>query len=192
MDPATHSRLRASLRHYGLVVPLVVRRLADDAYETVGGAHRLALLRELGVASAPCVLVQADDTEARLLSQCLNRIAGADNPGLRADLLRQVLAELPQEQVLGLLPETAASLAGLVSLGQQDVADQLRAFQRTQEARLRHLTFHLTADQLAVVHRALAIFPSRRPGSGPSGPNARSDALFRLCQLYLESEESNS
>ena len=87
-----------------LGVPLVVRTIGDDGYETVGGAQRLSVLRKFGVVEVPCVMVEADDVNARLLAQASNGIQGEDDLGLRAELIRQVLEALPPGGVLRLLP----------------------------------------------------------------------------------------
>ena len=84
MDDAMVSHLSHSIQRYGFLVPLVVRAMDNGRYETVGGAQRLSVLNGLGFKQAPCVVVEADGVEARLLSQALNRIQGEDNIGLRA------------------------------------------------------------------------------------------------------------
>ena len=91
MDGAAISRLRESLARYGMVQNLVVRKLANANYEVLSGNQRLTVLRDLGYAEAPCVVVELDDARARLLAQALNRIQGEDDLGLRAELIRQVL-----------------------------------------------------------------------------------------------------
>jgi ParB family chromosome partitioning protein len=186
MDESMRPRLKASIQRFGLVVPLVVRDIVGGLYETIGGAQRLSVLRELGIEAAPCVMVEADDIESRLLSQCLNRIAGSDDLGLRAEMLQQVLEELPQSDVLKLLPETAESLSAFASLGQQDLARYLQNYQQAQAARLKHLTFQSTPAQLEVIEEALArVMPQieKTPGDNP---NPRGNALYLLCQSYLE------
>ena len=126
------------------------------------------------------MVVEADDVNARLLSQALNRIQGEDDLGLKADLLREVLETLLQEEVFRLLPETAESLKTLVSLGQGDMASYLQTWQMAQEARLKHLQFQLTPSQLAVVEEALSrLLPQAKRSQGKS-PNARGTALFLL------------
>jgi ParB family chromosome partitioning protein len=90
------SHLRCSIQRFGLVVPLVVRNVGGTWHEAVGGNQRLKVLQEKGLAVAPCVVVTADDAEARLLSQALNHIAGGDNLGLRAQVLREVLESTPK------------------------------------------------------------------------------------------------
>jgi ParB family chromosome partitioning protein len=121
MDETMRSRLRRSIERFGLVLPLVIRPTSHDQFEAIGGAQRLAVLRELGITAVPCVVVEADDAHARLLAQALNRIQGQDDLGLQAELIREVLQSLPQEEVLQLLPETAQSLQALSSLAQADM-----------------------------------------------------------------------
>ena len=186
MDDATRVRLKRSIQRFGLVVPLVVRLAHDGVYETLGGAQRLSVLRELGIASAPCVIVETDDANARLLAQALNRIQGEDDLGLKAELLKEVLERIPQADVLALLPETGQSLQAFASLGQQDMAAYLQNWQQAQSARLKHLTFQSTQAQLEVIEEALARVIPRSIDVASGNPNPRGNALFRLCQHYLE------
>ena len=180
------TRLRRSIERFGFVVPLIVREVGPDVYETVGGAHRLAIVEDMGIDSVPCVIVEVDNADARLLSQCLNRLQGEDNLGLRADLFRKVLEEKPMEEVLALLPDSAESLTALAAIGQDDLAESLRQWQAEQAARLRHLTFQLVPTQLEVVEEAL----ERVGVDGDGGnPNRRGVALYSLCREYLNRNE---
>ena len=134
----------------------------------------------------PCIVVDLDDADARLLAQTLNRLQGEDDLGLRAELMRTILAELPEAEILKVLPETPESLRELSELGQQVLAEQLRAWQQAQSARLKHLQFQLTESQLEVIEEALSrMLPEARRNMGES-PNARGTALFELCKAYLE------
>lgn len=149
MDGDMISYLSRSIRRYGFLVPLVVRAVDNGRYEMVGGAQRLAVIKALGFKEAPCVVVTADGSEARLLSQALNRIQGEDDLGPRAELVREVLSDLPEAEVLGLLPESTHSLNALVSLGQENIADHIQAWDKAQAARLKHLEpirKHLTLE----------------------------------------------
>lgn len=190
MDEDMRSRLRRSIERFGNLIPLVVRIIGEGRYETVGGAHRLEVLKESGCGTAPCVVVDVDDSEARLLSQALNHIAGSDNLGLRAQLLQNLLEHLPQHEVLEILPETSASLHELVNLGEQSIAQALQQWEQIQQARLRHLAFQLTDAQLSVVEEALQRL---EPAAGvhEGNPNRRGNTLFLLCQMYLTREDLN-
>ena len=192
MGDALAEKLRASIRRFGLVVPLVVRELADGRYETIGGAQRLGIGQELGFSRVPCVVVEADHTESRLLSQCLNRIAGNDDIGLKAELIRELLSSLPEDEITKLIPETVESLKALASLGQEEMASHLLAWQEAQKARLKHMQFQLTSVQQQVVDEALArIMPEAKSAVGDS-PNVRGTALYLLCKRILELEKDTA
>jgi ParB family chromosome partitioning protein len=189
MDEAMTARLRESIKRYGVVENLVVRPLGDGSYEVLSGNQRLKVLRELGIETAPCVVLELDDAQARLLAQALNRIEGEDDLGLRAELVRDILSNVPEADMLSLLPETAASLTALASMGQETMSEYLQNWQQAQAARLKHLQFQLTPGQLDVVEKALAcLLPQARQQQGES-PNARGTALYLLCKRYLESED---
>ncbi len=113
MDLDMLSHLRHSVQRFDLVVPLVVRKVGDNRYETIGGAQRLSILIEPVMTNAPCVVVDAGDSEARLLGQALNHVAGSDNLGLRAEVMREILKDKSPEEEVALLPETAESLQAI-------------------------------------------------------------------------------
>ena len=193
MDPVMLARLKKSITRFDLVDNLVVRKLEEDAYEVLSGNQRLQVLKKLDYTHVPCVVVDLDDAEARLLAQGLNRIEGEDDLGLKAELLREVLRTLPQSEVLSILPESEESLKALTALGEKDVAEHLRAWQQAQSARLRHLTFQLSGDQLGLVEEALSKILRLSGESavasstgGRSSPNRRGTALAGICRHYLE------
>ena len=188
MDDLMLNKLGESLRRFGIVENLVVRPLGDDSYEVLSGNHRLRLLIELGFATASCVVLDLDDAHARLLSQALNHIGGEDDLGLRAELLREVLKDLPEEDVLSLLPETSESLQALSSLGLEEMAEYLDNWQRAQAARLKHMQFQLTPAQLPVVEEALERISPMARQSQDGNPNLRGTALFILCKAFLEKD----
>ena len=184
MDEAMLARLTNSLRRFGLVSNLVVRPIDQSSFEVLSGNQRLQVLRELDIDPIPCVIVNLDDANARLLAQALNRIQGSDDLGLRAEEVRAILKIIPQADVLALLPETAESLKSLVSLGTADMSAHLAAWQLAQSARLKHLTVQLSDAQLTVVEDAIADALTDADDD-PSNPNRRGNALYLICQRYL-------
>ena len=191
MDGGMVARLSHSIERYGFLVPLVVRAVDNGRHETVGGAQRLAVIKALGFKHAPCVVVTTDGSDARLLSQALNRIQGEDDLGLRSELVREILKDLPEAEILGLLPESAHSLNALASLGQEGIADYLQKWDQAHAARLSHLQFQLLPSQLEVVEAALARLIPEAKTAGSDSPNLRGTALFLLCKKILELEEAS-
>ena len=107
--------------------------------------------------------------------------------GLRAELIRRVLKEIPEADVLALLPETAESLKDLETLGLADLTEHLRAWELAQTAKLRYFTAQLTGDQLQTVEQALDMAGEGQASDG-GNPNRRGNALYQLCKQYLEYE----
>lgn len=81
MHETMMAHLKESIRRYGLVQNLVVRAIGAGVYEVLSGNQRLRVIREIGYAKVPCVVVEVDDARARLLAQALNHIHGEDDPG---------------------------------------------------------------------------------------------------------------
>jgi ParB family transcriptional regulator, chromosome partitioning protein len=191
MEPEMQGRLRESILRYGLVENLVVRQTQGDNYEVLSGNQRLEVLFELGVIVAPCVVVEVDDANARLLAQALNRIQGQDDLGLRAELMKKVLETIPENDILAILPETNIGLRSLRSLGKETMVEYLMNWEKAKEARLRHLQFQLTSKQLEVVEKVIHRFIIRAKEAKDRNPNVRGTALYLLCLKYLEEEKDD-
>lgn len=191
MEAEDQARLKASLARYGLVQNSVVRPDGAGAYEVLGGNQRLKEMRDAGIRTVPCVIVDLGDADARLLAQALNHIHGEDDLGLKAEVIRTVLRELPEAEVLTLLPESSESLASLTDLGQTDLADHLLSWQAAQATKLRHMTIQLTEHQADVVERAMDL-ASERVNEDSSNPNKRGNALYSLCSDYLQKVDDDA
>lgn len=189
MNEAIEKYLDESLDRYGLVRPIVVRFCEDGSCEIIAGHHTAKAMRKRGDTVAPCVVLKLSDADARLLGQALNHIHGEDDLGLRAELLREVLESVDEDFVTSLLPETSESLAALASLGQEDMASNLQAWQAAQAARLKHLQLQLTASQSEIVEQAIQIMLPRARDLDEYSPNVRGKAVYLLCKDFLEREE---
>ena len=86
MDQAMRARLRESFERFGDIGVTVVRQTGENRYETIGGAQKLGVLRDLEVESASCVIVEAD----RLLD-------GSDGTGFGTSELLHTLDKLIDE-----------------------------------------------------------------------------------------------
>jgi ParB family transcriptional regulator, chromosome partitioning protein len=193
MDSSMLARLSESLDRFGVVQNLVVRRIDQNRYEVLSGNQRLQLLAERGVTEAPCVIIDVDDAQARLLMQALNRVQGDDDIGLKAELIREVLDSIGQEVVMALLPESVESLAALSSLGEIDMAEHLQAWDKAQAARLSHMTFQLSRDQVDLVDEAMeTVMAGVSDEAEQANPNKRGNALYQLCRAYINERSNGS
>ncbi len=191
MDVVMAKKLGISVGRYGIVENLVVRPLGDESFEIISGHQRLSAIIELGHRTAPCVVLNLSDTDARLLGQALNHIRGEDDLGLRAELLREVLQDVDEDVVMSLLPETRESLAALASLGQEDMASSLQAWESAQAARLKHLQVQLTIPQAEIVEKAIDHMLLMARELEEYSPNVRGKAIYLICRSYLESKEES-
>ena len=188
MDETMLHHLRTSIKNYGLLGNLVVRKVGNNCYEVLSGNQRLRVLKEMGISPVPCVIVEIDDDHACLLAQALNQIHGEEDLGLRAATIRKVMESISPEEVLSVLPDTAIGLKSLACLGEQSVEEYLTHWRQAQPARLKHLQFQLTSSQLEVVEAALnQLLPKAKTGQF-NNPNPRSIALFLLCKSFIEKE----
>ena len=186
MSAAMLDRLAASIRSYGLLVPLIVRPIETMVYEVLSGNQRLTVVEGLGFKTAPCIIVALDDTHARLRAQAINSLRGVDDLGMRAEVLRTVLEHIPEGDVLAVLPESAESLRQLASVGQHDMADYLRASEQVRAARLHHFSAQLTSEQSAFVDSVMHTFREQVRAGDDGNPNVSGLALYRLCQAYID------
>lgn len=60
--------LASSIKHNGIIQPLVIRRLPDDSYELISGERRLRAAVSVGLETVPCIIMSACDEQSALYS----------------------------------------------------------------------------------------------------------------------------
>ena len=68
MDPEAIATLAESIRQYGVLNPLTVRRTAGGGYELVAGERRLRAARVAGLTDVPCLLINADGEDSSVIA----------------------------------------------------------------------------------------------------------------------------
>jgi ParB family chromosome partitioning protein len=66
-EPEATSGLAASIRHQGVLQPVVVRPRPDGGYELIAGERRWRAAREAGIPTIPAVVRHTDDRDTLLL-----------------------------------------------------------------------------------------------------------------------------
>jgi DNA modification methylase len=87
ISPAELEALTRSLREYGFLQPVLVRR---EDRTVVGGHQRLLAARRLGMKQVPAIFVDLTIEQARVLNLALNKISGTWDE----ELLARMLADL--------------------------------------------------------------------------------------------------
>jgi ParB family transcriptional regulator, chromosome partitioning protein len=67
-EPEATSGLASSIRHQGLLQPVVVRPKPDGTYELIAGERRWRAAREAGIDAVPAIVREADDRDSLLLA----------------------------------------------------------------------------------------------------------------------------
>ena len=67
-DPEAIATLAESIRQYGVLNPLTVRRTANGGYELVAGERRLRAARVAGPTDVPCLLINADGEDSSVIA----------------------------------------------------------------------------------------------------------------------------
>lgn len=183
MPEAFREKLQRDIEREGDYEPLTVRPHPTQPgfYQLLGGHQRHIVLSRLGHPAALCYLWPCDDATALLLLTTLNRLEGQDDPLKHAELLRELAALVPLEDLEQWLPEDAAAIRRSLSLLDLDLDAVLADLQRGagQAADLRAITFAVTRDDEAVIEDVV-----RRIADSLEGTNRRGRALAQIVRTY--------
>ena len=67
-DPEAIAQLAESIRQYGVLNPLTVRRSPSEGYELVAGERRLRAARVAGLNEVPCLVIAADNEDSSAIA----------------------------------------------------------------------------------------------------------------------------
>ena len=123
-DPEAIATLAESIRQYGVLNPLTVRRTANGGYELVAGERRLRAARVAGLTDVPCLLINADGEDSSV-------IALVENLQRRdLDFFEEANGFKRLIEQFGLTQEEAARKVGMT---QSAVANKLRLLRLSQQ-----------------------------------------------------------
>lgn len=139
------SRLSDSIRRYGILQPLTVRKVLlppairggapTTIYELIAGERRLRAAKQAGLTTVPCIIVNTDDATSAELAIIENLLREDLNMFEQAEAFQRLISEfhLTQEEA-----------ARRVSMSQSAVANKLRILRLTPEEREKILQAGLT------------------------------------------------
>lgn len=190
MDEERLAKLVENISQEGDYPPLVVRPhpVEEGAFQVLDGHQRWEALKRLGHEQTLCYIWPCDDEAALVLLATLNRLQGTDEPLKRAELLRDLAALAPVEELAALLPEDAATIHQNLELLESDLEALLAAFDQPPPSgdSLRAITFVVELEDEAFIEQAVAAVTSQLDGK-----NRRGRALGEIARAYLASGEGS-
>jgi ParB family transcriptional regulator, chromosome partitioning protein len=123
-EPEASAGLAASIRHQGILQPIVVRRRVDGGFELIAGERRWRAARAAGIPTLPALVRDADDGDALLL-------------GLVENIAREQLSPVEEARAYAsLVDEFELSLAEVserVGRSKSAVSNRLRLLELPEE-----------------------------------------------------------
>ena len=138
IDEASIQELAESIRRFGLLTPLLVRRCTAGEYELIAGERRLRALKTLGWTHADAIVLSAYDRDCALIG-LIENLEREDLHYLdEAEACRRILHEhgLTQEELASVLSMSPSALANRLRLLRLSV--ETRAFLRESGLSERH------------------------------------------------------
>ena len=123
-EPEASAGLAASIRHQGILQPIVVRRRATGGFELIAGERRWRAARAAGIPTLPAVVREADDSDALLL-------------GLVENIAREQLSPVEEARAYASLVDefelSLAEVAERVGRSKSAVSNRLRLLELPEE-----------------------------------------------------------
>jgi ParB-like partition proteins len=125
-DDDAIDELAQSIKAYGIIQPLSVRRMGADSYELVAGERRLRAAKKLGLDSVPVILIDISDKESAAIA-------------LLENLQREDLNFIEEAEAYQNLIQdhsyTQEQLAEVIGKKQSTIANKLRLLKLSVEIR---------------------------------------------------------
>jgi ParB family chromosome partitioning protein len=155
-EPEATAGLAASMRHQGVLQPVVVRPRAEGGYELVAGERRWRAAREAGLPTLPAIVRESDDRDALLL-------------GLVENVAREDLSPVEEARAYAsLLDEfelTLGEVAEHVGRSKPSVSNRLRLLELPEE-----VLWMLARGEITEGHgRAVLAVPTTTPAFASRG-----------------------
>jgi len=91
LDEEQHQLLESSIKHFGLVQPILVRKIGEDQYELVAGKNRLDELKNNGTSVASVIVLEMNEKDSMMLHLFENLARGSTNPADEGAVLQRFL-----------------------------------------------------------------------------------------------------
>jgi len=166
---AVMDKLRRYIKAQGSVLPIVARvhPKKKGYYQIIDGEHRHLIYKEFGYADADCVVIEATDDQAKILTVNLNWMRGQAKPREYAKLIHDLSQLHSIDDLALILPDDKPALLDkleLLKLPDEFGADLKAKAQQDEKDKLQTISFQVTDEQKAVIEASLSTVDSRHKG----------------------------
>lgn len=187
VSDAQMETLTADIRDHGFTQPVLVREGEDGRFGMIDGEHRWRIVKGLGYATVPGVVIKAGDDEAKIRLLTMNGLRGTFVPIKMAYFLQDLASRIPE-----------AELRRRLGMEQSEMKDLLRLAEFTDPMgeRLREATEREAKDAPTVlkfvVSKRDAQAVERVIDTLVKGKIDRGTALAKVCREYERAQREGS
>ena len=185
-DEAALAELAGSIRRYGVLQPLTVRRSSGGGFELVAGERRLRAARMAGLKEVPCLVSAVGEEDAALLALIENIQRRDLNYMEEAAALQKLIAAygLSQEQVAEKLGRSQSAVANKLRLLTERHA---RALLRLEGEEARAAALEVILQRSMNVAQTEEYIESFLQAAQPKAKPRRPSFIIKDVRLFLNS-----
>ena len=170
--------LSKDIKENGFTQPILVRP-EGDRFRLIDGEHRWRVMQELGAASIPAVVIDADDDEAKLRLVTMNRFRGQFVPIKLAYLLADLSTRMKESELRSRLGMEPGELRDHLRL--TDLKDRIsEAVEKQVQNEAREAPKVVSVVCRREVAEEVEKIIEEAVGEGEH----RSDALLKICRAW--------
>lgn len=183
MSEGMYAALLNDIRQNGYTQPVLIRPVEGDIpFQIIDGEHRWRAVSELGFASIPAVVIEADTDDAKLRLITMNRFRGEFSPLRLAQVINGLAQHIPAETLRSRLNMSESEMRD--TLSNANLADGLG--QTLNDGDLqpegKTVSVRCTDDQAAIIEAVLDAVASTK--------DERGAALARICHEWAKAQEA--
>lgn len=164
LDIDSLQELSESIKHQGVIQPIVIRMIGDDTFEIIAGERRWQAAKMAGLTKVPCILKELSDKDAMVISLIENIQREDLNIMEEAEGINRLVSELQltHEAVADILGKSRSSISNLLRLNA--LTDKVKDFLRAGDLDMGHARALLSLEgnvqeqtAVMVVQKALTV-----------------------------------
>jgi len=183
MVDSIYNHLKQEIQRVGFIDPVSVRKTRDGKLEIIDGEHRWRAALDLGMKEIPVIILDMDESEAKIQTINLNIIKGEFNPIKYAKLLTDLEIKYQEDDLLKYLNMSKSELESyklLLNLPENIDEEDVKGMKPVNKYEIT-FTFK-TKEEMDTVNDALKLVEGKD----------RNIKLVRICEDYLNQHGDTS